>query len=97
MQYIEERAEASRVLALAPEVDNNRPWRGDSLGAEFVDELSNELTELYEATVKRLSPRAERMCVSCGSVVDGQSRVSDGVHIWHPHCAGVGARTREFA
>ena len=97
MQYIEERAEASRVLALAPEVDNNRPWRGDSLGAEFVDELSNELTELYEATVKRLSPRAERMCASCGGVVDGQSRVSDGVHIWHPHCAGVGARTREFA
>lgn len=65
------------------------------LGAEartnlptFEELLNNELTELYEKTLKEYSPGPLR-CFRCHEPV-GPDRISDGVFIWHRACISGG-------
>lgn len=59
-----------------------RPWQTEEdIGVDF----ENELTKIYEETVKNLLPKFERNCKSCGTEV-GANRVSDGEFVWHPAC-----------
>jgi hypothetical protein len=78
-------AESRRLSAANDqnEKPNNHPWRADEdLGEQF----ANELTELYEETVKNLTPRSVRNCFACKTEVSPANRVSDGEHVWHPGC-----------
>ncbi len=49
--------------------------------------LDNELTALYHETLNKYNPRGYR-CRRCNEPVEGPARVSDGVDVWHPQCAG---------
>lgn len=51
--------------------------------AELVD---NELTELYNSTLHAYDAPRNR-CRGCGEPMAGSSRISDGEHVWHIHCA----------
>ena len=82
------KAEKARI-----EVEEKLDEYPDGIGGEFVKHLTrpsaevldNELTELYKTTLASYEP-AKRVCFRCQAPVVG-TRVSDGVHIWHPACA----------
>lgn len=80
--------------AKLPAPDNNRPWRdqGDALVVPVTDIIENELEEVYHETVMQAFPNSKRLCGTCGAPVVGGTRVTDGEFVWHPHCAGPGAR-----
>jgi hypothetical protein len=57
-------------------------------GTQFdtAEQLDNELTELYLNTLSKYAPE-EIKCGRCGQNV-GTTKVTDGVSVWHPWCAG---------
>lgn len=84
---------AKRLLREEEEVKTILPWKSDEeLASEVLD---NELSDLYNETVSKLSPSAAKRCRTCGDLVTGPTRISDGEFIWHPHCvAGQASHQR---
>jgi hypothetical protein len=81
-------AAESKRLSAANDQDEKpdvRPWRGAEVELG-TDQLDNDLTELYEETVRNLTPRAVRECFICHEIVESGNRVTDGEHVWHPGC-----------
>lgn len=60
--------------------------------AEPEGAFDNELTELYNQTLKGYAPQ-ENLCKGCGKEIAGRSRVTDGFSAWHVECSGFGIRT----
>lgn len=86
-------SEAQRAKAEEDRRQLAEDFPDEAVGREFVEALIsreernfNELTELYNSTLAQYSA-ASKVCRRCGEGVLG-NRVSDGVHVWHPHCAG---------
>jgi hypothetical protein len=71
----------------------NRPWR-DNPVLPSIDQIENELNQLYEETVRQTLPSMNRRCQVCGEAVLGPSRVTDGELVWHTTCAGTQLRPR---
>lgn len=50
--------------------------------------VNNELTQLYENTLAKYSPKRIG-CQACGHEVIGPSRITDGEFVWHVGCANM--------
>lgn len=76
----DEAARDAPVHVLTPENLGLRPRR------PAPDVVTNELTALYEATLRSFEPEQAK-CRECGEAL-GATRVSDGIYAWHPQCFG---------
>lgn len=84
--YSQTTARQKAIEATLPQ-ENNRPWRPqEEQVPSFEDLLDNELTKLYEETIKAQLPGPTRLCGICHELVDGRSRVTDGEFVWHQEC-----------
>lgn len=52
-----------------------------------LQQLDNELTELYRATIASYDAPASRLCARCATNVPSSNRVTDGHQVWHQECA----------
>jgi len=96
--YMNAELEAQRAKAPKPEtLGATIELDSDDLGLSIIhgsrlddipdsDQITNELTELYERTVNKWNPR-ETTCHACAKPI-GPTRVSDGEFVWHPECSG---------
>lgn len=88
MAFYAEASARQKVREEQAPIDNNRPWQTPGLTVEVGDLLDNELEELYNETVAKSIPSMQKRCFGCGTLVEGNSRVTDGELFWHPACAG---------
>lgn len=87
MEFYSQTAKRQKAIEATLPVENNRPWRPvEESVPSFEDLLDNELTKLYEDTVKAQLPGPSRLCAVCGELVDGRNRVTDGEFVWHQEC-----------
>lgn len=96
MKYYAETSAKLRTKEAKAPAENNRPWRDEGLVVE-VDDIGNELEDLYNETVAKSLPSMRKVCFACGKDVIGASRVTDGELFWHNECAGTNARPRLVA
>lgn len=83
------RADAATDPGDLPEVEEDfsrRFTHATHLAA--AETLDNELTELYTKTMAEYDAPATRLCARCTATVAATNRVTDGVNVWHPECAG---------
>jgi hypothetical protein len=95
MRYYAQTTAKLREREATLPTEDNRPWQPEAppgLNVEVGDLLTNELEELYNASVRAALPTQTRVCVVCGKLVEGTSRVTDGELYWHAECAGSQGR-----
>jgi len=61
-----------------------KPWEAPTVEISSADIFDNELTELYESTIRQHAEPRTIICKGCGQPVLGAERVTDGEHVWHP-------------
>lgn len=84
MQYYATTAQEAERKKVGAKPDAALPWhQTDILSRHEI--LDNELTELYNLTLKGYEPK-QHVCKACGEVVGGNSRISDGEFVWHVYC-----------
>ena len=87
MEFYSQTAARQKAIEATMPVENKRPWRPqEEQVPSVVDLLDNELTKLYEDTVKMQLPGPTRLCGICRELVDGRNRVTDGEFVWHQEC-----------
>jgi hypothetical protein len=98
MKFYAETSARLQAREAAQPTENNRPWRNEELSLSAkdlvvnIDDIGNELEDLYNETVAKTLPSMKRMCFACQKEVIGPSRVTDGELFWHVECAGARAR-----
>ena len=87
MAFYSERAKQAREQQKQEDLNDSvgNAWAREIIRATSSEILDNELTELYNNTLKQFDPEA-RLCFRCARPVDGKTRISDGIHVWHQGC-----------
>lgn len=63
-----------------------KPWEVDEPAREIsaADIFDNELTELYNDTMRKFAEPRTIVCHGCGKPIVGPERITDGEFVWHP-------------
>lgn len=63
---------------------DNRPWQ--TPGQKPAAPVTNDLAKFYEDELAKGMAVQAQPCARCKKPVEGNSRVTDGVQVWHPEC-----------
>jgi hypothetical protein len=89
-------SETKRAQAAAANAPDDLPDVEEDFARRFThtvssdEQLSNELTELYQSTLAQYDEPEMRLCARCIQAVPSTNRVTDGHSVWHPECVGHG-------
>ncbi|HEY1749584.1 MAG TPA: terminase family protein [Xanthobacteraceae bacterium] len=81
-------AAAANVPAASPVAGDALPWRPKPAPSRPV--VDNELVDLYRETFESARANRNLRCRDCGKpMTPGETRITDGIEMWHPTCSQV--------